>query len=257
MRLRRCKCVLLLGNRRGVFLRTENLWQVEIGNNRQAKHTLAITLVNPTSVTPTLQDYVAIVFSPQHPLEKFRTKVDGNPLPDNYGFNQQDRTYYLKVQDILSVSPKPPGNSSFKIEVSFQQGEIAHKTMDMNLVELGIVSNLLPSSIKLIFKLPKFVGVLSKLNYYLNVLIKRKRDRYEIEPYQLSALQPAEIDRRNGVIVFDTANEIREAIRFSYRPIGKVDWPSLILGLIFAAISGVIIELIIRLVLPFFGVKVT
>jgi hypothetical protein len=234
------------------------LWLIEIDNKRNAKHTLNISLANTNVPTPTQQEYIAIAFSPTHPLEEFRVKVDGNSLPDNYGFNQPDRTWGLKIEEITRFSQKPAGTSSFKIEVAFQQTELAHKTMDMNLVELGINTNLLPSSIKLVFGLPKYVGILSKLNYYLNVLRKRNRDKYEIAPYQVSALQPAEYDRRKGAVFFNTAKEIKaiDPIRFSYRPVGKVDWPSLVSGLIFGVIGGVIVEIIIRLVLPLFGVNI-
>jgi hypothetical protein len=210
-------------------------------------------LIDPTVTTPTLQDYLAIAFSPDHPLERFRTKVNDIPLADDYGFNQQDRTYYLRVQDVLHVSQALTTPSSFRVEVSFQQGEIVHQSMGVNLVELDINSNLLPSSMKLIFKLPSSLGILSKLNYYLHVLIKRKRERYEIEPYLQSARQPSDIDRRNGLTVFVTSSEIKGPVRFSYRPIGKVDWPSLALGAILAVVASVITDLLVRWIFSVFG----
>ena len=205
-----------------------------------------------------MQDYIAIDFSPNIALEKFRTKVNDTVLPDNIGFEPDEpdgRRYLLKVQDILGSTSNLPENASRTIEICFHQGEISHKTMDMSLVELSINSSLKPTCLKVTFKLPKIVGILSNLNYHLNVLIKRKRDRYEIEPYPLSDFKPAEIDKKNGLVVFNAANEIKGTIRFSYRPLAKVDWPSLFLGLFFGILGGIIVELIVRVILPLIGVK--
>jgi hypothetical protein len=173
--------------------------------------------------------------------------VDDVILQEGYGFSQDTRTYSLKLEDIPRFTGKPPDTPSFKVEISFKQRGIIHKTMDMNLLDLPLSTNLYPSSIRLIFRLPRVSSLLSRLAYCVAVLIKRRRDFYEIEPSFSSVLDldREKADRRKGEIVFDAAGEIRGPIQFVYRFVGKVDFPSLILGAIFTIVTGVIIKLIV------------
>lgn len=169
-------------------------------------------------------------------------------MDPGYGFDQDAREYFLKLDDIPQLANKPPGTPTFNITLSFKQRGIVRKTMDTHVVDLPLKTSLYPSSIMMVFKLPSIGSILSKFAYFINVLIKRKRDLYEIAPEDQSALDPdlEKIDKRNGKVIFDAAGEIRGPIQFAYKFVGRVDVPSLIIGVIFTIISGVIVELIIE-----------
>lgn len=234
-------------------MHTETTWLIEIDKDRHAKHTLNIHLFNPRETLPTLQDYIAIQFSEEQPLEQFQTKVDGTLFPNGYGFNQDARTYYLKFEDIPQYAGKPLDNPSFKVDISFKQREIARKTMDMNILDVPFSTNFRPSSIELIFKLPKILNPFSKLAYYLAVLVNRKKDLYEIEPLPTSFLPPTTVNKKNGEIIFHTGKEIKGPIQFAYRFVGEIDVPSLVLGAILIVVTGVIVKLLVDWIYSLFG----
>jgi hypothetical protein len=197
-----------------------------------------------------VQDRLLIRFSDQQPLERFETTIDGHPLLPGYGFNLENTTYSINLDDIPSLSGKPVTTPSFDITVSFKQRNVIAKTMDINLVSLPLNTALYSSSTRITFNLPAVDSILSKLTYYLNVAIHRKRDMYVIEPLSEPLTQSfidldlEKVDLKKGIAVFDTCRDIKGPLQFVYKFTAILDLPSLALGAIFAIIGAVIVDLV-------------